>query len=376
MKRPFLDFVFGASLLAGIALFLAVADDCFAEVIASDSASDPAYNDGWQGLKGAVEEETGTDNGGNGFLPWSFDDTFWEAESSPYSQPHFIDTKAGSFNNLGVPAFALTNGNVAFNGYTTTVTRPFAAALKVGDQISVDVDNPVMRPLEEGDSVGFIISLRTAEKEERFGFYTTLAFNDDQWTITDSRGEETASGLSDEASSGGFKLTLQLTGEETYRLTITPRGGGDPLTVQGNLAKPGSGEIDRIQFVMFGNGSGDGADLASGEREFYFNNLLIESSASQPVQRPSDCNQDGSLNIADVICFLGQVQGIPAALPCEGGSSGPGNIALLDANGDAKLDVQDALSVLQYLFMAAAPPALGATCQPLAGCPDNSAKCR
>jgi hypothetical protein len=117
--------------------------------------------------------------------------------------------------------------------------------------------------------------------------------------------------------------------------------------------------------------------MTSGEREFYFNNLLIESSAaSQALQRPSDCNQDGSLNITDVICFLGHVQGQAGALPCEGGGSGPGNIALLDANGDAKLDVQDALSVLQYLFMASSPPTLGTTCQPLAGCPDNSAKCK
>jgi hypothetical protein len=198
-----------------------------------------------------VEAETGTDNGGTGFKPWSFDDTFWEAESSPYKQAHFIDTKPSSFNNLGAPAFALTNGNVAFNGYTTTATRPFAAALKVGDQISVDVDNPVMRPLADGDSVGFIISLRTADKVERFGFYTTLAFNDNQWSITDSRGDETASGLSDEASSSGFKLTLRLTGEETYQLTIAPRGGGAPLDLRRNArqARKGRDRQDTVRHV-------------------------------------------------------------------------------------------------------------------------------
>src|SRR5687768_12403594 len=81
-----------------------------AEIIASDSASDPAYGDGWQGLNGYVAAETGSDNGGFGFLPWDFeeDDAFWEADRSPYPTAHFIDTGPSSFNTLGAPAFALT----------------------------------------------------------------------------------------------------------------------------------------------------------------------------------------------------------------------------------------------------------------------------
>ncbi len=376
MKRSSLHHVGCSSFIAGVAVALALAGDCLAEVIASDSAADATYSDGWQGLKGAVPEETGTDNGGTGFLPWSFDDTFWEAEASPYVQPHFIDTKPSSFNKLGAPAFGLTNGNTAFTGYTTTATRSFAAPLKVGDQISVDVDNPVMQPLGEGDNTGFIIRLQTAAGVERFGFFTTQSFNDDEWTIADSRGDETASGLSDDAGSGGFKFTLKLTGEEAYHLTITPRGGGDPLMFDGMLAKPGKGEINRIQFVLYGNGSGDGGEMPSGEREFYFNNLLIESSAPQAIQKPGDCNQDGSLNISDAICYLGHLfQGGPAQFPCEGGDTGAGNIALLDANGDDKLDLSDAIWLLSYLFQGGGPLALGSNCQSIVGCPDNSSTC-
>jgi hypothetical protein len=361
--------------LLSLGVGLGILDDCRGGVIAVDSASDPAYGDGWQGLNGVNAAETGMDDGGSGFLPWNFDDTWWEAVRSPYNEPHFIDTKPSSYNNLGAPAFALTNGNVPYNGYTTTATRPFARALKVGDQVSVDIDNPAMQPLAAFDSTGFIIGLQTASGMERFGFYTTQGFNDDQWSITDSRGSETASGLTAEAGSSGFKLTFKLTGEETYKLTITPRGGGAPLTFEGNLANPGKGEIGRIQFLMYGNGSGDGRNMATGERELYFNSLLIEPSGGPAsTQRPSDCNQDGSLDISDAVCLLFRLfQG--GILPCGNSLSDAGNFKLLDANGDAHVDISDAVWVLGYLFRGSNPPVLGSACQPIDGCPDNSAKC-
>src|SRR5438093_5072652 len=260
MKRSTRHHVRCLGCLSSIAVAFSLAGDCQAAVIASDGASDPAYSDGWQGLKGSVPAETGMDNGGTGFLPWNFDDTFWEASASPYKEPHFIDTKPSSFNSLGAPAFALTNGNVAFNGYTTTAVRPFAAALVAGDQISVDVDNPVMQALDPGDTTGLIIRLQTAKSDERFGLYTYQGFNDNQWSITDLRGSETASHFTDKAGSNGFKFAFKLTGEETYQLTITPRGGS-PLVFEDKLASPGKGAITRIQFVMYGNGSGDGADM-------------------------------------------------------------------------------------------------------------------
>src|SRR5688572_31159157 len=82
------------SLILGMGAVLAGVEECRSEVIASDTASDPAYADGWQGLHGTVPVETGMDNGGRGFLPWDFeaDEAFWDPAKSPYSQPHFIDT--------------------------------------------------------------------------------------------------------------------------------------------------------------------------------------------------------------------------------------------------------------------------------------------
>ena len=346
------------------------------QVLAMDSAADPAYADGWQGIKGAVPAETGNDNGGTGFLEWNFDDTYWEADSSPYPTPHFID-KGSSFNDLGESAFAITNGNVAFNRFTTTVARPFAAPLKAGDTLSIELDNPVMRPLEEGDEVGYVLELQTKAKVERFGIYTTLNFNKNNWTITDSRGDETSTGFSDEAGSKGFTLALKLTGEEAYQMTITPKSDGAPLNFEGQLAKAGTGGIERLEILMYGNGSGDGDDATTGEREFYFDNLRIESSGGTGgIQKPGDCNADGELDISDPICLLSFLfLGSSGELPCEGDETSAGNLGLLDTNGDAKIDISDVVYTLAYLFQGGSPPVQGASCKAIAGCPDNDSKC-
>ena len=46
-----------------------------------------------------------------------------------------------------------------------------------------------------------------------------------------------------------------------------------------------------------------------------------------------------------------------------------GNLLLLSANGDQRVDVTDALYVLNFLFLGGPPPALGAGCAVIEGCP-------
>lgn len=95
------------------------------------------------------------------------------------------------------------------------------------------------------------------------------------------------------------------------------------------------------------------------------------------LQLPGDCNQDGTLDISDGVCllnflFLGTVK----ALPCGDTSGGdPANVALLDSNGDGEIGLSDAVRVFGYLFQGSPPPALGVSCLPIAGCPDQSGKC-
>lgn len=98
---------------------------------------------------------------------------------------------------------------------------------------------------------------------------------------------------------------------------------------------------------------------------------------TDPVQLPSDGNQDGDLNIADPVHLLGFLfQGSVTILPCGDGTAlDPGNLKLLDANGDGKMDLSDPVRLLNYLFAGAEPPVLGKDCLALRGCPDNAAKC-
>ncbi|MGH9362269.1 MAG: hypothetical protein ACRD2T_10160, partial [Thermoanaerobaculia bacterium] len=90
-------------------------------------------------------------------------------------------------------------------------------------------------------------------------------------------------------------------------------------------------------------------------------------------QRPSDCNQDGRVDLSDGVCLLNFLfVGTVSRLPCGDGTvSEPGNLALLNANGDARLDLSDALRVFGFLFLGQRPPVLGTDCAVIAGCPDG-----
>ena len=209
-----------------------------------------------------------------------------------------------------------------------------------------------MHPLEAGDSTGFSIQLLTAATGEergveRFALYAYDGFNQNEWTITDKRGGETATGFSDVEGSGGFRFAFTLVAEERYNLTITPLAGGQAMSFQGELAKTGMGKIARIQFVSYGNGSGDGNEQGTGEREFYFNNLSLESIAGGTPFRRGDADGDGERDIADALFVL-------FSLFVEG-SRQPTCAKSADASDDGTLNVTDALAIVNYLFSHGAP---------------------
>jgi hypothetical protein len=110
----------------------------------ADSASDPAYGDGWQGLNGVVAAEMGMDNGGSVSCPGTSRPTegFWEALHSPTANPISSTPNPLRSTTLERLRFASRNANVPLEGYTTIATRPFAQALRVGDQLSLDIDIP------------------------------------------------------------------------------------------------------------------------------------------------------------------------------------------------------------------------------------------
>ena len=60
-------------------------------------------------------------------------------------------------------------------------------------------------------------------------------------------------------------------------------------------------------------------------------------------------------------------------MPCEGSVAsvpGAGELALLDWNGDDRIDLSDAIGSLSWLFLGTSPAhVLGSACIPVAGCP-------
>jgi hypothetical protein len=49
----------------------------------------------------------------------------------------------------------------------------------------------------------------------------------------------------------------------------------------------------------------------------------------------------------------------------------PANLCLLDWNGDRRLDISDGVGGLNWLYLDGPPHAVGAECQPIAGCTDG-----
>ena len=83
-------------------------------------------------------------------------------------------------------------------------------------------------------------------------------------------------------------------------------------------------------------------------------------------QLAGDCNQDGARDIADVICevrllFAGffLLDQTPPTPPCD---SDDGNAAVLDVNGDGRLNVSDVVRLAAYLFQGGAAPVQGLDC--------------
>ena len=84
---------------------------------------------------------------------------------------------------------------------------------------------------------------------------------------------------------------------------------------------------------------------------------------------PGDCNQDGALDLSDVICLLGHLfQGNPSSLPC---STTPANLLLMDCNQDGGIDLSDAIFKLAFLFQGGLPPLQGQGCIDIVDCPQN-----
>ncbi|MBI4585102.1 MAG: hypothetical protein HY717_13910 [Planctomycetes bacterium] len=99
------------------------------------------------------------------------------------------------------------------------------------------------------------------------------------------------------------------------------------------------------------------------------NALEVFHIPSEELQLAGDSDRDGSLGISDIIGYLKlQFPGFflldrqPTELPCDGGLAGAGNLAVLDINGDGRIDMSDAIYEAMYLFTGGRPPVQGLKC--------------
>src|SRR4051812_17416567 len=318
--------------------------------VAADGASNIAYapeaGGAWKGLNStATENPPGSDNGGYGFQPWDFAGGYHDATLSPYGNlNHFIDGvdfTQSTFNNLGAPAFGLTNANQASFGYTVRGSRVFSQPLAVGGTFSLDFDNPVLAPLSNNDATGYIIRLNSGggpklsanpNVYERFGFFAQAGFYKGDWNVTDSNGSNDT-GMSSTATTSGAIFQLSLQSAETYSFQVLPLSGGAPLySTTGSLASTNLGAVNTVEVLMFGNGSGNGLTGAgavpSGQREFFFNNLLLNNPVSGVV---GDYNHNGTVDAADYVLWRDTLnQSVPNGNGADGNYDGVVNQLDLD----------------------------------------------
>jgi len=145
---------------------------------------------------------------------------------------------------------------------------------------------------------------------ERFGIFAATGIYGlpglfgNNWGVADAAGN-TDTGINVSTTASGAELRFTLQTAETYLMELKRLSDGALLfSHAGNLSATGAGPIDSLEITLFGNGSGNGQTGATmqrtGEREFYFNNLSIESSGNV-ILPPGDYNQDGSVDAADYV---------------------------------------------------------------------------
>jgi hypothetical protein len=321
-------------LIASICPLLGV--PALAAVVAADTAVNPTYGveagGAWKGLNPTADENPpGNDDGGFGFEPWNFRGGFHYPAQSPYGRlNHFIDGvdfPSSSFNQLGATSFGLTNANVKLGGATTKATRAFTIPLAVGDTVELRFDNPLLQPFDSREPSGIIMRLNSGAGPvgtnvvERFGLFAASDFSNKEWAVADASGTNSL-GVNTAQTAAGAVFRFMLGAGGTYSFELLPIGGGPAFATHSGLLSQ-QGPIDALEIVMYGQGSGNGASIATGERELFFNNLSITNAIPGVT---GDYNSDGRVTGSDFL-FWQQTLSSTTNLAADGSGNG-----VVDAN--------------------------------------------
>jgi hypothetical protein len=201
-----------------------------AVLVASDDASQAAYNDGWQ---------VG-DNGGSGFAAWS---TINNQSGSGFGGGFHTTANPASQINVGGEAFGVFGNS---NGVGQAI-RSFSNAINVSDTISLAMDNG---SIDNGGTVGF--GLQNSSGNNLFEFF----FVGGEATYKVNRlGGSTATSVG--FTDVGLQLSFTLTDADSFSFSIdrlTDGVGTNVVNVTGDLIAAGS--ISRIR-LFNANGGAD-----------------------------------------------------------------------------------------------------------------------
>jgi hypothetical protein len=319
---------------------------CYAQIVASDVATDPVYADGWQA----------GDNGGTGFSPWNFEtDTFVDM---PGTQAIDDGLKSGggnpnssAYNDLG-QAWRLA---LPDQGALPRAGRGFAP-LQVGQTLRVITDNPTDEKFFKGyfirlNSTSFGGDGKGANGNICYGSAachagsgavgkTTLEmfeyFTYGNWSVADGTSPKggapttlfdfskinPATGNPVIGTSHGMQTDFTLTGTDTYTVTMTPLDNpGAAFTRSTTLANPGA-PVDWIEFTMFNTPTS-----TAKATDFYVRSLQILTPTPPGV--PGDYNGNGVVDASDYVVWRDHL-GTSFQLSNEVSGTTPGSVTQED----------------------------------------------
>ncbi len=224
--------------------------------LASDSAADAAYNDGWQM----------GDNGGSGFGAW----TIFTVDVNPDRNGVFVGS---SSNNGFAPSGNIDSAGRSWGMYANqlinqdnfsigfvSASRSFTGGeLGVGQTLLLRMDNGFIGSTFRGTgAVGFSLN--------RFSFFFPGGGTEYRIGYGDPNDTIGLLGTGVAFTDDGLDLAFTRTGADSYRLVITPNGGS-AVEINGVMSVTG-GALDSI--LLYNKTAGAGA-----ESDAFFNSMAI-----------------------------------------------------------------------------------------------------
>jgi len=233
-----------------------MAGHCSAQVVASDSATDPAYSGGWSAGQ----------NGGSGFGAWSFNNT----DPTPAGVYQGISTSSSLGTSWSLMAHSTSTG-------LANAGRSIIGGLNAGQMFQLTPQNPINNA---GIYTyrGFDILFGTGPDNNVGGDntsalrlsvfdYFNAAMN---WNIHDASSHPNTSLSAITTGASGMILDLTLTSATAYTLSLAPQSSPSSpyYTFSGTLASP-------ISYVDFRNYNSSSSGLTDTPNNFNIGSMEV-----------------------------------------------------------------------------------------------------